>query len=72
MGLGEPQVSVGWDWTLTGPGELTLDRHSIRTNVMLVDDQGVDCGQQLTVEAVVRAIGCCDWQPVVLDALQGA
>lgn len=71
VGLAQPQVSMGWDWTLTGPGELTLDRHSVRTNVMLVDEQGVDCGQQLTVEAVIRAIARCDWQPVVLGALRG-
>ncbi len=70
VGLTQSQVSIGWDWTLTGAGELTLDRHSIRTNVMLVDEQGTDCGQQLTVEAVIRAIARCDWQAVVLGALR--
>lgn len=72
VGLARPEVSIGWDWTLPDAGELTLDRHSVRTNVMLVDDRYVDCGQRLTVEAVIGAISCSNWQAVVLRALQSA
>lgn len=71
IGLARPEVSIGWDWTLADSGELTLDRHSVRTNVMLVDERGVDCGRRLTVEAVIGTIARCEWQPVVLQALQG-
>jgi hypothetical protein len=67
---GQPPVSVGWDWTLTGSEQLTLDRNSIRTNVMLIDAQGVDCGQEATVHAVIRLIEQTPWQSVVLQALR--
>ncbi|MEW6707924.1 MAG: DUF4902 domain-containing protein [Pseudomonadota bacterium] len=66
----EPAASVGWDWVLTGPEQLALDRNSIRTNVMLVDAQGVDCGQEATTRAVIRLIELTPWQPVVLQALR--
>jgi hypothetical protein len=72
VGLTRPEVSIGWDWTLPDTGELLLDRHSVRTNVMLVDDRGVDSGQRLTVEAVIGTISCSHWQAVVLQALQSA
>lgn len=71
IGHGRPDVSIGWDWTVRYTSALMLDRHSVRTNVMLVDDRGVDCGQRQTVEAVIGAISRCPWQPVVLRALQG-
>jgi hypothetical protein len=72
VGQGRPNVSVGWDWTLTGQEELTLDPHSLRTNVMLIDEHGVDCGQQRTAAAIIRAISACGWQAVVLAALRDA
>jgi hypothetical protein len=65
----KPTVSVGWDWMLTGAQQLALDVHSVRTNVMLIDADGVDCGQQATVRAVIRLIGRCAWQAEVLQAL---
>jgi hypothetical protein len=71
IGQGRPDVSIGWDWTVRDTGALMLDRHSVRTNVMLVDDHGVDCGQRQTVEAVIGVISRCPWQAVVLRALQG-
>jgi hypothetical protein len=66
----EPVVSVGWDWVLTGPNELKLDRNSVRTNLMLVDAQGVDCGQEATVHAVVRLIEQTPWEAAVLQELR--
>jgi hypothetical protein len=65
-----PEVSVGWDWTLVGTERLALDRNSIRTNVMLVDAQGIDCGQEATVRTVIRLIDQTPWQGVVLQALR--
>jgi hypothetical protein len=66
----QPSLSVGWDWTLVGPEQLALDRSSIRTNVMLVDSHGIDCGQEATVQAVIRLIEQTPWQGVVLQALR--
>lgn len=72
VGRLQPGVSVGWDWTLTGHEELTLDAHSLRTNIMLIDGQGADCGQQRTTEAVIGVVSQCGWQAVVLGALREA
>lgn len=63
-------ASVGWDWVLTGPRQLELDRNSIRTNLMLVDANGKDCGQEATVLAVTRLIEQTPWQAVVLQAVR--
>lgn len=68
----EPVVSVGWDWTLAGLVAPTLDPHSVRTNVMLIDAQHVDCGQQATIAAVIRLIGRHAWQDVVMQTLRSA
>jgi hypothetical protein len=65
-----PAVSVGWDWSVTAPGELTLNRHSIRTNVMLVDEHGTDRGREATIEATIRIIDQRPWQQAVLAAVQ--
>ena len=63
-------VSVGWDWVVSSSGEPTLSPHSVRTNTMLVDEQGIDLGHQATTEAVIRAIHRLPWPPAVLLAVQ--
>jgi Domain of unknown function (DUF4902) len=70
-----PAVSLGWDWLVDSSGMLTLRRHSIRTNVMLVDAQGVDRGHQMTVASLVTMLSSGDpwpWQQPVLSALAAA
>jgi len=62
-------VSVGWDWTLDSTGELRLNPHSVRTNVMLIADDGSDRGRSATREAIWRLIARHRWQPVVLEAV---
>lgn len=62
-------VSVGWDWMLDPIGELRLNPHSIRTNVMLVADDGSDLGRSVTLEALLLLIARHRWQAVVLQAV---
>lgn len=65
-----PTVSVGWDWVTTQPGQLLLDRSSFRTNVMLIDGSGADCGQEATVLALIHLVEALDWKSAVLGALR--
>ena len=67
-----PGVSVGWDWLVAASGELTMDPNSVRTNVMLVDEQDRDLGIEATIEAIVRYINRHPWQEAALDALHGS
>lgn len=66
----QPVVSVGWDWTLGGLQTPVLDPHSVRTNVMLVDNRQVDCSYQATIAAVIALIGRHAWQDVVMQTLR--
>lgn len=66
----QPVVSVGWDWTLGGLQTPVLDPHSVRTNVMLVDDRRVDCSYQTTIAAVITLIDRHAWQDVVMQTLR--
>jgi Domain of unknown function (DUF4902) len=65
-----PTVSVGWDWVTTQPGQLLLDRSSFRTNVMLIDGGGADCGHEATVLALTHLVEGLDWKSAVLAALR--
>lgn len=70
LALADTPVSLGWDWVLLPSGDVHLNPHSIRTNLMLVDDDHQDLGLAHSLEAVRRRIGRHAWQPVVLAALQ--
>lgn len=65
-----PEISVGWDWMLSGPlGKLTVRETSIRTNVMLVDESGADLGHEATIHAWSRLLSDDAWHATVLDTL---
>lgn len=64
-----PLISFGWDWSMTLSGTLQLNRHSIRTNVMLLDECGRDLGRSASVAGVVRLIDQRQWQEAVLSAM---
>lgn len=66
----DPPISLGWDWELRPSGQMWLNRHSIRSSLMLIDDEGADLGLALSVAAVMRRIEALDWQAAVLSALQ--
>lgn len=70
LALADPPVSLGWDWVLLPSGDVHLNPHSIRTNLMLVDDDGQDLGLAHSAEAVRRRVESSGWQRVVLAALQ--
>ncbi|UXH77463.1 DUF4902 domain-containing protein [Roseateles amylovorans] len=64
-----PVVSFGWDWSMTLTGTLQLNRHSIRTNLMLLDECGRDLGRLASVQGVMRLIDQREWQAAVLSAM---
>ena len=64
--------SIGWDWSLTmGHDLLDVKPHSIRTNIMLVRDDGTDAGQAQTEHAIIDFLAGWDWSGTVLAAVQG-
>lgn len=70
VGESVPATSLGWDWVMAPPaGELMVRAGSIRTNIMLVDEQGADCGLEATVQACGRLLAQWTWQPEVLAAI---
>ncbi len=61
----------GWDWVVTASvGVLMLQAGSIRTNVMLVDAQGADLGEEATSQQFAAYLGTWDWQAAVLEHLK--
>lgn len=66
----DPPITAGWDWTMTPSGGVLLNRHSVRTNLMLVDGIGGDLGHVPSIEAVVRRIEQLPWQRCVLSLLR--
>jgi len=67
----QPAHSVGWDWTLGGDGvTLHINDHSLRTNIMLMNADGVDLGRQQTLQALLHLVSVCDWESQVLGAIQ--
>lgn len=65
-----PAVSVGWDWIGALPsGALKVLRASIRTNVMLIDDDGADLGRSVTLTKCEAWLQNWIWQPQVLAAV---
>lgn len=66
----DPPITAGWDWTVTTSGDVLLNRHSVRTNLMLVDASGQDLGHVVSIAAVVRRIEQLPWQHSALSALR--
>lgn len=67
----QPAHSIGWDWVLKGAdGQMGVQEHSVRTNIMLVDAQGVDLGRQQTETALLALIARLNWADQVLGTLQ--
>lgn len=66
----DPPITAGWDWAVTASGDVLLNRHSVRTNLMLVDENGNDLGHVVSIAAVVRRIEQLPWQHSALSALR--
>lgn len=66
--MGEPRLSIGWDW-LAESSYLVMVTGSVRTNLMLTDEQGQDLGQAATVTEVERWLKRWGWQRPVLSVV---
>jgi len=65
--------SIGWDWHVRPPqGALVLRAHSIRTNIMLLLQDGTDAGRAETERAIAELIERWNWAETVLAAVQGS
>ncbi|PTT86417.1 hypothetical protein DBR42_13605 [Pelomonas sp. HMWF004] len=63
--------SIGWDWYVKVPeGTLAVRPFSIRTNIMLRQEDGSDAGQAATLEAIGELIQGWPWAEAVLQRLQ--
>lgn len=67
----DPPITAGWDWTVTPSGDALLNRYSVRSNLMLVDESGNDLGHVASHAAVVRRIQELGWQRFALSVLRG-
>ncbi|MCW7538951.1 DUF4902 domain-containing protein [Aquabacterium sp. A7-Y] len=66
----EPSISLGWDWRLdveTGLPQLAVA--SVRSNVMLVDDEQADLGVSITMHLLNKRLQLLDWEATVAAAL---
>lgn len=66
----DPPITAGWDWAVTASGDVLLNRHSVRTNLILVDENGNDFGHVVSIGAVVCRIEQLPWQHSALSALR--
>ncbi len=72
VSISAPVISLGWDWIydpmripamLVHPG-------SLRTNVMLLDNDGAEVGPLKTSVLLEAVLDCFDWQETVLGAIE--
>ncbi|WKB51106.1 DUF4902 domain-containing protein [Eleftheria terrae] len=67
----EPLLSLGWDWRLDHrSGWPEVAAPGVRSNLMLVDEQGFDLGSALTIDRLNALLKTLDWQAAVAAALQ--
>ena len=66
----ERQVSFGWDWEYD-PGSRRLQGlwHTLRTNLVVVDDEGQELGESCTRLCAARLMTRAHWEKVLGVAL---
>lgn len=63
-------LSVGWDWYVESTsGALLLAQGDVRSNIMAIDDKGVDQGMERTAQALGRGLARLDWPRAVAAAI---
>lgn len=61
--IGDKLLTVGWDWIRLDDGAIVqLHPRTMFSNLMLVDDYGLDRGAQLTEAALLRVADRNAWQ----------
>ena len=61
----DPPITAGWDWTATASGNVQLNQHSVRTNLMLAD-----LWHAASIKAIVSRLERVAWQGCVLAVLR--
>lgn len=67
-----PVISLGWDWIydpMRVPS-MQVRQGSLRTNVMLLDNDGTEVGPLKTAILLEAVLDCFGWQETVLDAIE--
>jgi hypothetical protein len=66
----EPTVSLGWDWCLEWyEGQAQCRSLNMpRTNLMMIDQEGRDLGDQKTLKVLQDYLALFDWSNQVVDA----
>jgi len=62
VSLTNPQLTVGWDWELSYLTKLPSSTSKPFSNIMLVDNLGIDLGQKKTLEQLSKWIETLNWQ----------
>jgi hypothetical protein len=67
----KPAITIGWDWRLSASkGAASCLRFGeVRSNVMLMDDQGRDLGPQRSAELLGAELDGINWSDQVLQAV---
>ena len=71
VGGSAPVISLGWDWFLD-PMRLPpmqVRENSLRTNVMLLDNDGVEMGPLKTAVLLEALLDGFGWQDIVLEEI---
>jgi hypothetical protein len=67
---GGAHVSVGWDWYLDrASGVLLIAWSDVRSNVMCVDQHGIDMGMTRTAQLLIRRLAGLNWPNTVARAM---
>jgi len=63
-------LSMGWDWTFDPETrQLTGLWRTLRTNIMVVDDAGVDLGRERTQQCIADLMGSRNWEATTAEAV---
>lgn len=67
-----PIISLGWDWVFDPMRipSMLVRQSSLRTNVMLLDNDGVEVGPFKTAVLLEAVLDCFGWQETVLDEIE--
>jgi len=59
---GKSNLSIGWDWGLVGGSLVVLNPAEIRTNILLINDQGYDESRLFTRMQLLQLIESLPWR----------
>ncbi|TKC92667.1 DUF4902 domain-containing protein [Trinickia terrae] len=66
---GAAHISVGWDWYLDrASGVLLVAWNDVRSNIMCVNQRGLDIGMTGTANALIRRLAQLNWRNTVANA----